>query len=442
MQTLKIPIQIKNIEDKEIIRKYRKQYSNCFHILYNLIKEKGLTEHQSKHLKLNNLELLDSWFILSCYKEANQFYKLVGNKKVIFGGRKNFFDLMKGLITKEQWKEKKLKQIYSVGDKNTHSNRKFKIINEKEIIFKPCKHIKVSLNLKLNSKSWLKTIKKLKDYQDLNEIPITYKLDQNYIYISFDESYFREKEYKTIKNRVMAIDMNPNYIGYSIVEWKTQEEYKIIDKGVFSIKKLNDKEKRNKDKVTCFSNKRNFQIFEISKKLIKITQTYKCEMFGIEQLEIESKNSGNGKRFNRLVNNQWNRTKLYENLKKRCNLIGIKFIEVIPNYSSFVGNIIYRKEKYPDMILSSIEIGRRTYEFNLQYVLKEKEQKKNIIFPEISNKIKENIQRSLEELEIVFDWKNLKELYCFLKSMKCKYRVSFEISKVFSRFDCVHIKSF
>jgi hypothetical protein len=52
-------------------------------------------------LKLNNLELLDSWFILSCYKEANQFYKLVGNKKVIFGGRKNFFDLMKGLITKE-----------------------------------------------------------------------------------------------------------------------------------------------------------------------------------------------------------------------------------------------------------------------------------------------------------------------------------------------------
>jgi len=165
-------------------------------------------------------------------------------------------------------------------------------------------------------------------------------------------------------------------------------------------------------------------------------------MFGIEQLEIESKNSGNGKRFNRLVNNQWNRTKLYENLKKRCNLIGIKFIEVIPNYSSFVGNIIYRKEKYPDMILSSIEIGRRTYEFNLQYVLKEKEQKKNIIFPEISNKIKENIQRSLEELEIVFDWKNLKELYCFLKSMKCKYRVSFEISKVFSRFDCVHIKSF
>jgi hypothetical protein len=92
-------------------------------------------------------------------------------------------------------------------------------------------------------------------------------------------------------------------------------------------------------------------------------------MFGIEQLEIESKDSGNGKRFNRLVNNQWNRTKLYENLKKRCNLIGIKFIEVIPNYSSFVGNIIYRKEKYPDMILSSIEIGRRTYEFNLQYLL-------------------------------------------------------------------------
>jgi hypothetical protein len=49
-------------------------------------------------------------------------------------------------------------------------------------------------------------------------------------------------------------------------------------------------------------------------------------------------------------------------------------------------------------------------------------------------------KESLEELKIVFDWKNLKELYDFLKNTKCKYRVSFEYSKVFSNFRYVHVK--
>ena len=63
-----------------------------------------------------------------------------------------------------------------------------------------------------------------------------------------------------------------------------------------------------------------------------------------------------------------------------------------------------------------------------------------VIFSEVSNKLNENIQQSLEELKIVFDWKNLKELYDFLKNTKCKYRVSFEVSKVFSNFRYIHVK--
>ena len=46
----------------------------------------------------------------------------------------------------------------------------------------------------------------------------------------------------------------------------------------------------------------------------------------------------------------------------------------------------------------------------------------------------------LEELKIVFNWKNLKELYDFLKNTKCKYHVSFEYSKVFSNFHYLHVK--
>ena len=40
----------------------------------------------------------------------------------------------------------------------------------------------------------------------------------------------------------MSIDMNPNYIGWSIIDWKSESEFNIIKSGLISIKQLNDKE--------------------------------------------------------------------------------------------------------------------------------------------------------------------------------------------------------
>jgi len=40
----------------------------------------------------------------------------------------------------------------------------------------------------------------------------------------------------------MSIDMNPNYIGWSIIDWKSSNEFDIIKSGLISIKQLNDKE--------------------------------------------------------------------------------------------------------------------------------------------------------------------------------------------------------
>ena len=38
------------------------------------------------------------------------------------------------------------------------------------------------------------------------------------------------------------MDLNPNYIGWSIVDWKSESEFNVIKSGVYSIKKLNDKD--------------------------------------------------------------------------------------------------------------------------------------------------------------------------------------------------------
>jgi hypothetical protein len=74
-----------------------------------------------------------------------------------------------------------------------------------------------------------------------NSISISYKLDKDYIYITFDESKLaNKKEIVKIQNRVLGIDMNPNYIGWSIIDWKSESDFNIIKSGVISIKKLND----------------------------------------------------------------------------------------------------------------------------------------------------------------------------------------------------------
>lgn len=75
------------------------------------------------------------------------------------------------------------------------------------------------------------------------------------------------------------------------------------------------------------------------------------------------------------------------------------------------------------MILSSIEIGRRGYEFYHQYIKKDKEKKKNIIFNESeSNKIL--IKKSLEELNYEKDFNSIENLYKEIKTLKLRYRVS------------------
>jgi len=72
---------------------------------------------------------------------------------------------------------------------------------------------------------------------------------------------------------------------------------------------------------------------------------------------------------------------------------------VKPEYSSFIGNFLYRSLNLPDMILASIEISRRAYEFYNQYIIKTKEIKKNIVRPNLTE-FRELYLKSLEEFKL------------------------------------------
>ena len=435
MQVLKIKYKTDNLD---LIKDYMKQYSSCQHYVYNRIQE-GLSQKQIKQniKSLNNINLLDSWFI-QC-----SFYDIPNKDKVIFGGKKNFFQRIKGKISKEEYKLKRLSSLYSIGEivnKSVKANRKFHIEQDlTSIIFKPNKQTKLQLNL-IGVGNRLNILKKLYLKQEQHQIKIAYKLDLEYIYICFEETDIVNIEYQVISNRVMSIDMNPNYIGWSIIDWKSESDFNIIKSDVISIKKLNDYDQSLKDKGLnneskerkYISNKRNYETLQISKNLINKAIYYKCQIFSIEDLNIKSGDCNKGRKFNKLVNNNWCRNKLINNLVKRCNIFGIKLLQVKPEYSSFIGNFLFRTLNLPDPILASIEISRRGYEFYNQYITKVKEIKKNIIQPKI-NQFRNFWIKSLEEFDLKDNWLDFKQLYLYFKKSKLKYRLSIDNNLQFSR---------
>ena len=439
MQIIKVKYKV-NEEDKQLIKRYMQQYTSVNHYVYNR-KQEGLTMKQiEKQIKsLNNIYSLDSWFI-RC-----SFYDIPQKEHIIFGGKKNYFDRLKGLISNEEYKEKRLKPLYSLGEvvnKSVKANRKFHIEQDLiNITFKPNRNIQINLEL-IGVGNRKHILQKLYLKQEQKQIKIAYKLDLEYIYICFETTDIINVQIEHINSRVMSIDMNPNYIGWSIIDWTSESKFNIIKSGLISIKQLNDKDLKLKGKGFSseskerkyITNKRNYETIQIVKNLINKAIYYKVQIFSIEDLSIESKDLGKGKKFNRLVNNLWNRTSFVNNLEKRCNIFGIKLLKVKPEYSSFIGNFLFRSLNLPDPILSSIEISRRGYEFYNQYIIKDKNIKKNIIQPEI-DQFKHLYIKSLEEFGLQDNQLDFIKLYYVFKKSKLKYRLSIDQYNLqFSRF--------
>lgn len=445
--TLKIKYHVETKKDSDRIFQMIVNYNNIVKCTYNYLlkhpkaKFSEINEYQKS---LNNI-FLDTHFKGSSIYEAKSLIKRNGENKVIFGGKKLFIQRCQNKILKEDFYKQKQIPIYRIGQSNAKGNSKFSIITEEHILFKPSKNEHILLNLESVGKNYQKRLLELSELANQNKIAIDFKLDTEYVYVSFDLNKLKNerKTIDKIKDRYFSIDLNPNYIGYSVIDWIDGENYKIIDKGCISLKKLNDYDdslfgkgfsSESKER-TYIINKRKYETIDISHELVKIANHYQCEYFVMEDLSIKPKDNKKGKKFNKKCNNQWDRNLIVHQITKVCKLNKIKLLQVMPNYSSFIGNLVYRKEELFDPILSSIEIGRRGYEWVHQYILKDKEIEKSIIFGNFE-KDKDVYRKSLEELGVDFPFETFQELYSQIKKSKLRYRFPLESCKnlvVFSK---------
>ena len=426
MVTLKLKYRLKEEQELSLIINYQRQYSSCLHFLYNRISDyPSITEKELRLLydNVNNCSLINKWLFQCAIKEARQIYNSHG-LKVIFGGKANYFKRNKLSITKEEYKAKRISPVYSIGEANYKGNRFFRLQDNFKIVFQPNRNSHHEMQLTGIGRNRAKILRRLTELADQKKVTITYNLSNEYVWISYDEKTVNNIETPKINNRVFAIDMNPNYIGWSIVDWKSSSVFKIVKEGIISIKELNDydnKQKIDSNKRKHISNIRHHVIIEICKNLVDTASYYRCDKFVLEDLKFNT--NGSYSKLNRLTKNQWCRDLFVANITKRCNIYNINVIKVKSEYSSFIGNFIFRQvTDMPDMVLASIEIGRRGYEYSNQYIDKTKNKKKNIVFPDISD-FNDFYAKSLEEFSIKEKPDSMLTLYSYIKNTKMTYRV-------------------
>ncbi len=424
IKTAKLPIIISD-EDKIFIRDLQRQYSIVVRYAYNRYLD-GLDQKEIRGLvkNLNNIEELNSWLIQCAILDAKAVFTrfniekeagktVIKRKQILFGGKGLLNRLHKSLISKQEFNDKRLRPLDIQGEQIHFGNRMFNldIQDNNSLIFKVNRTHHIKINLPKLRTNWLNLLWKMEFLANEKQVTYSVKLTSEFIYISFDTKENFDIVHK--ENRCLGIDMNPNFIGVSVLEFNKDSSFKILETKMFDIQELTKRSgKANSDsKSKYLHNKLQFETIEITKSILNIAKSWNVKFIYLEDLHFKD-NADHGTGFNRLTKNKWLKGLFQEQLKKRMDLFGFKTFSVNPAYTSIIGNLQYN---FPDPINASIEIARRGQEV---IIIKNKK-----FYPDLW--IKDIIKEQWKQTQLCSP-KSWKEIFVWLKNSKLKYRVSLD----------------
>lgn len=473
IQTIKFRYEVDDA-GRKVLGDAIRQYNSCVKIAYNMLfdeeyasipsKLKRQSEISKKLSEFKNVEMILAKVRNYATRDAMALKERFGDKRICFGGRPNLSRYCRRLVTKDEFLEKRCRPMSFEGTSNNHGNTFCQAQPDKTITLKLNR--KTHLTLKLvgckdgkKERGTFRIFSKIAELQKekTTPFPISYRIGRQYVCISFQNTILSMDKTvgKRIQNRTFSIDMNPNFIGWSINDWDSDGDNVLVEHGTFSIESLNEKDRfiRGKSGRSTLKDKRSHELCIIAKKLAQKAVHFRCNVVGFEDIDgisNGSKDHGNA-RTNRLINRNWNRKRFESCFTKWLNVYGYDFdsprarrtesviMKVLPQYSSFIGNIVYG-DKYrgtiPDPECASIEIGRRAHEFLLQHITRTKE-KTGIAYPP-TDKLAAVCARAMEAngIDGKFEgWKEMKKLFDLKKAersgkknAKDMYRVPFDNS--------------
>ena len=400
MKTIKLKI-MNNIDLNYELR----TYNSVVHFAYNRFHDDDTAKEKDVRSQVNQIfkGKLNSWLLQCAIKDGKAIQERNNDKKVIFGGKLLYKRYLRKIINKEEFSKQRQLPISSQGEMLQKGNRMFDFhFDNQSLIFKIAKDKHINIQLGNIHKNLQKELNKLNELCYDKKVTVSIRLNNDYIWITYDEKLLNNSmKFDCLKdNRVMGLDLNPNYIGLSVIEFDKKDTFKVLYKQVFELKTLTDKNTSN--------NKRHYEIIKICHTINGLINYWKCKKLSIEDLNIKQSDKGQGKNFNRLCNNVWDRSLISNKLLMLSNIYGYELVKVNPAYSSFIGNLVYGNEMTPDMIAASIEIARRGY----------KKYEKKWFYPAFDvDCLDEQWKQTLAGVK---DWKNA---FLKIKNSKVKYRV-------------------
>lgn len=399
---------------------FQKKYNNVARWAYNRALE-GLGKFDIFAMldSLNNVDELDlSWkreaakdgyakakaTIAKGKSKGNDVNGAVDDlKPSIFGGRGLFYKRLRGEITREEYlKERKMFPITCEGSKaDNKGNRKFKFDFSTftgTVMLNDGRH---PFSCHPTSKANMRLLMALQERISRKECGMTCRISSTDFYLIFDiDGFDTEKPYKSDKSVTMAIDMNPNYIGMSIVDGKY-----VVLRRAYDLSKIKGNDKRK------------YELTQVVLDLKRLCREYKVSAVGYEELVMPVSDKGKGRRYNKQVNNEWCRDYFVNSLRKHLALAGCKCYEIAPQYSSFIGCIMYPDET--DSVAASIELNRRLRKY-ISIFIDKTEPRGSVIYPEYSE---ERLNRWKEEETPQSEFGGWVSAYQWMKKSKLSYRL-------------------
>lgn len=415
MKTIKLKIMNTIDLDYEL-----RTYNSVVHFAYNRFHDDDTIKEKDVRSQVNQLfkGKINSWLLQCAIKDGKATQERHCSKKVIFGGKALYKRYLRKLISKEEFNKQRQLPLSSQGEMRQKGNRMFDFyFDNKLLVFKISKKKHVDIQLGRIHRKLQTELNILNELCYDKKATVSIRLNTDNIWITYDEKLLNNSmKFNCLKaNRVMGLDLNPNYIGLSVIEFDKDNNFKVLYKQVFDLKSLTDK---NTPK-----NKRHYEIIKICHTINGLINYWKCKKLSIEELNIKSSDKGQGKNFNRLCNNVWDRTLLSNKLMMLSNVYGYELVKVNPAYSSFIGNLSYGDKTTPDMVAASIEIARRGY----------KKYEKKWFYPVFNIEcLDEQWKQTLTGAK---DWK---KAFLKIKNSKVKYRVLLNDivqNAVFSKFN-------
>lgn len=265
---------------------------------------------------------------------------------VIFGGRKNFFDRMKGKISKQQWKDLRSNELYSRGDKSKKGNLNLRMVYEdktnkffleianpvnSEERISPRIRGEVSIPDKYFNEVMGVIFPSDKDMYIPYTIQVLRKGEKFYINLIYEEvvcgNQLHFKESFASHEKIAGIDVNIDRIAVSIMT----NQGNFLKSNVFYFHEME----------YVSSDRRSNIAGEVAKQVVNYLLSENIGAMVLEDITLKQQHDTNHK-FNRLTHN-FAKKKLMSALSRRGLRNGFQIKKVNPAYTSVIGRFKYSK---------------------------------------------------------------------------------------------------